>query len=129
MLPFLAQELSLRELERRAGDRAHRAQVLRKAGLAVDLGAFPDLAVADDRNPVLRRLLCPLDLGKLLEKVLTWLASRKRPTSRKYSACSPSRRAWAVLMIVLRFVDRYYHTPLKVKLACLLNQISEKLVK
>lgn len=32
-------------------------------------------------------------------------------------------------LIVLRFVDRYYHTPLKVKLARLLNQISEKLVK
>ena len=32
-------------------------------------------------------------------------------------------------LIVLRFVDRYYHTPLKVKLARLLNQISGKLVK
>ena len=32
-------------------------------------------------------------------------------------------------LIVIRFVDRYYHTPLKVKLARLLNQISEKLVK
>ena len=32
-------------------------------------------------------------------------------------------------LMVLRFVDRYYHTPLRVKLARLLNQISEKLVK
>lgn len=32
-------------------------------------------------------------------------------------------------LMVLRFADKFYHTPLKVRLARLLNKISEKLVK